>query len=286
MVRLIILMCIALLMSSCTAVKAVHAMNKSTDQFIVLEQDVRVLYENGAEKHAQSLVNKLDIAIQTVEQKQYRKFTKPVKVHVSNTIESFTDYCVNQHAAGCVLNERLFLSPKNFISNHDVLIHELSHLHIEQQLGMISWHSGYPSWFKEGLATYVSNGQGASKVTEEEARKAIIRGSTFKPETSGSLIFQKTAYSYGLKSHMFYRQASMLVKYLHDLNELKFKGFILSIADGRDFEKAFYAAYGVSLSDMWEKFIQKQRAIKRNNTNMDATASNTSFSLGVGKRFS
>ena len=260
MIRIIILMCIALLMSGCTAAKAVIAMNKSADQFVALEQDKRVLYEKGAEAYAQTVATQLDTAIQTVEQKQYRKYTKPVKVHVCNTIESFTSYCVDHHAAGCVLNERLFLSPKNFISNQDVLTHELSHLHIEQQLGMISWHSGYPSWFQEGLATYVSGGQGASKVTVEEARKAISRGSTFKPETSGNLVFRKTAYFYGLKSHMFYRQASMFVEYLHNLDELKFKTLLLSVEDGKDFETAFFAAYGTPLNEIWKKFIQQQKA--------------------------
>ncbi len=259
MVRIIILMYIALIMSGCTAAKAVVAMNKSTDQFITLEQDTRILYEKGAEKHAQTVAIKLDSAIQTVEQKQYRKFTKPVKVHICNTIESFTSYCVNHHAAGCVLNERLFLSPKNFISNQDALTHELSHLHIEQQLGMISWHSGYPSWFQEGLATYVSGGQGANKVTVEEARKAINQGSTFNPETSGNLIFRKTAYSYGLKSHMFYRQASMFVEYLHNLDKLKFKTLLLFVEDGKGFETAFSDAYSAPLSEIWKKFLQQQK---------------------------
>lgn len=250
---------LTLLVSGCTTTKAVIAMNKSTNQFISLKQDNRILYEKGAEKNAQIISNKLDTAIQTVEQKQYKKFTEPVKIYICNTVESFTSYCVNKHAAGCVLNGRLFLSPKNFISNQDALTHELSHLHIEQQLGMFSWHSEYPSWFQEGLATYVSGGQGASKVSVEDARKAINCGLTFMPETSGNLIFKKTAYSYGLKSHMFYRQASMFIEYLHKLDKLKFKTFLLSVENGKDFEKSFFSIYKITLDKAWGNFMQKQK---------------------------
>lgn len=255
-IRVVVLF-LTFLASGCTATKAVIAMNKSTDSFIVSKQDNRILYEKGAEKNAQIISNELDTAIQIVEQKQYKKFTKPVKIYICNTVKSFTSYCVNPHAAGCVLNEKLFLSPKNFISNQNALTHELSHLHIEQQLGMIQWHSGYPSWFQEGLATYVSGGQGAGKVTVEEAKKAINHGLTFQPETSGSLIFKKTAYSYGLKSHMFYRQASMFVEYLHDLDKLKFKIFLLSVENGKDFEKSFFSIYKITLVEAWNNFTQK-----------------------------
>jgi len=258
--KIIILIFVALSISSCTAAKAVVAMNKSTDHFIVLEKDKRVVYEAGAEKFAEIVADKLDAAIDSVERGQYRKFTKPVTIHICNSVESFTAYCVEHRAAGCVLNERLFLAPKNFQPHKEALTHELSHLHMEQQLGMLSWHSRYPSWFQEGLATYISHGEGASKVTPDEAKKAIALGSSFSPDLSGSLIFAKTASSYGLKPNMFYRQASMFVEYLHDLDVMKFKTFLLSVEDGKDFEKSFSSAYGATLNEIWKKFIQQQKA--------------------------
>jgi len=247
-------------MSACTAAKAVIAMNKSTENFIVLKHDRRVMYEEGAEEHAEIVANKLNGAVAAVEKSQYRKFEKSITVHVCNTVESFTAYCVDHNAAGCVLNERLFLAPKAFQPGNEVLTHELSHLHMEQKLGMITWHSRYPSWFQEGLAVYVSGGQGASKVTPKEARQAITLGSHFTPDANGSLIFRKTAYSYGLKPNMFYRQSSLFVEYLHNLDELKFKALLLYVADGKKFENAFFSAYGASLSEIWEKFVQQLKA--------------------------
>lgn len=257
--RIIILICITLSISSCTAAKAMVAMHKSTDHFITLKKDRRVVYETGAEKFAEIIADRLDAAIDSVERGQYRKFTKPVTIHICNSVESFTAYCVEHRAAGCVLNERLFLAPKNFQPHNEALTHELSHLHLEQQLGMLTWHSGYPSWFQEGLATYISHGEGASKVTPDEARKAIALGSSFLPDLTGSLILPKTARSYSLKPNMFYRQASMFVEYLHSLDADKFKTFLLSVEDGNDFEKSFSFAYGTNLKEIWKIFVQQQK---------------------------
>ncbi len=257
--QIIILIFVALSVTSCTAAKAVVAMNKSTNQFIALEQDKRILYEKGAEKYAQTVANKIDTAIQTVEQKQYKKFTKPVTIYICNSIESFTDYCVIRQASGCVLNERLFLSPKNFQANQQALTHELSHLHIEQQLGMFTWHSGYPAWFQEGLATYVSDGEGANKVSLDTARNAIAQGKTFTPDTSGSLMFRKAAHAFGLTPHMFYRQASMFIEYLHNIDEIMFKTLLLSVEAGKNFEASFSSAYGEPLNAIWHKFVQQQK---------------------------
>lgn len=227
---------------------------------MALKQDNRVLYEEGAEMHAEFIASKLDGAISDIEKRQYRKFTKPITIHVCDTVKSFTSYCVVQNAAGCVLNERLFLSPKNAQSREDVLTHELSHLHIEQQLGMYKWHSGYPAWFQEGLATYVSGGQGAQKATINEARKAFSDGQHFLPNSSGSLLFPKTAHAFGLKTNMFYRQTAMFVEYLHDIDRARFNGFIVSIENGVDFEEAFIFEYGKSINDVWKQFLEQQKA--------------------------
>jgi len=260
MPRIIIIFCITLLISACTTTKTVIAMNKSTDHFIQLKQDGRVLYEEGSEKPAKYIANKLDNAIFVIEEKQYRNFTKPVAIYICNTVKSFASYCVIKNAAGCVLNERLFLSPKYSQPRKDVLTHELSHLHIEQQLGMYKWHSDYPAWFQEGLATYVSQGQGANKVTIDEAKKVFSKGEYFVPNTSGSLLFPKTAHTYGLKANMFYRQTAMFVQYIHDLDENRFKKFLLSVENGVGLEQSFNSTYDKSINEEWKQFLQQQKA--------------------------
>jgi len=260
MLRNIVLIYIALSLSGCTIINAVIAMNKSTDHFIPLEADSRVVYETGAESVAKTVAGKLAFALHTVEQQQFRKFTTPVVIHVCSSVESFTAYCVQSRAVGCVLNERLFLSPNVKHRVKAVLTHELSHLHMEQQLGMLAWYSNVPVWFKEGLAVYVSGGGGAERVSADAAIKAINLGLSFTPDAHGSLISHKSASSYGLKPHMFYRQASLFVEYLHKKDITGFKELLLALADGDAFDHAVSTAYGMPLRGIWQNFIQQLKA--------------------------
>jgi len=255
MFRMTILLSICISISGCTAFKAVIAMNKSTEQFIPLKQDSRVLYEEGSEAFALQISRQLDAAIQAVERGQYSHFKKPVTIHVCNTIVSFTSYCVQRKAAGCVINERLFLSPVSNQKGRNVLTHELSHLHMGQKLEFIHWAT-IPVWFQEGLAVYVSNDEGAKKVTKAEASHGIATGKIFKPNKSGGLIFRKQAHSFNLAPHMFYKQAGMFISFLHDIDKDKFKSFILAVADGKTFELAFVGAYRQPIDILWNKFVQ------------------------------
>ncbi len=254
---------IALLLGGCTAVKAVVAMNKSTKHFQSLENDSRVKYEAGAEVNAQVVANNLDKAIEVIENKQYRKFSKPVIIYILATEKSVSSFCVNSKVGACVANERLFISSKKEITPERIskfLTHELSHLHMGQYLGMWKWHSNVPLWFREGLAVYASDGGGAEYITKEEAKKAIVSGEMFTPNKTGSLLFQKTAYSFGLKPHMFYRQAGLFISWLKMKNKQSFEAIILNIQAGEEtFEEAMLSAYGVGILELWSNFTNEQK---------------------------
>jgi hypothetical protein len=254
--------------SGCSAASAAIAMGKSTDQFISYDADPRVLYEPGAEKVAQIVADALPGAIQTVQRAQYRDFVMPVKIYVCADLESFKAYgAPSGREGGFVLNKRLFISPKSENTPEQIprlLTHELSHLQIEQQVGLLK-SARIPSWFKEGLAVYVANGGGADTVKEDQARDALRQGNYFHPETEGSLLFPKRAHDYGLKPHLFYREAGMFVAYLKQQDAEKFKVLLLMIQDGKSFSKAFHSAYSVAIEDIWRAFLaemqQPHRAI-------------------------
>ncbi|HYA86789.1 MAG TPA: hypothetical protein VEI57_06995, partial [Nitrospirota bacterium] len=146
-----------------------------------------------------------------------------------------------------------------------ILTHELSHLQLQQQLGIYSFNANIPSWFQEGLAVMVSNGGGAEKVSDTEAIKAILEGKHFTPEAKGSFFFKKSGHSYGLEPHMFYRQASLFVSYLKNFSDIKFGLFMLAIEDGGDFGKSFKRIYEIGVDEAWQEFItelkNKQRAM-------------------------
>lgn len=260
--RYLILTIITALLCGCTAAKAVVAMNKSTDTFEVLESDSRVRYEIGSEINAQIVADNLDRAIGLIEQRQYSEFAKPVDIYVTATVDSFTSFCVLSRAGGCVLNERLFISPKPENTPEripQILTHELSHLHMEQHVGVWKWKSNVPAWFREGLAVYASDGSGAESVSREEAEMAIVSGKMFTPNITGSLLFPKTANTFGLKPHMFYRQADLFVSWLHEKDMKNFGTLIANIQAGETIEKAMRNAFGVGVLENWQRFINEQK---------------------------
>ncbi len=247
-----------LLLNGCTAIGASIAMHRSTDHLLPLSQDGRVFYENGAESLATSVASILDQSLARVEAEQHAKFEKDVVVYVLNSVETFASFCVHKRARGCVLNERLFISPiaKDVILG--ILTHELSHLQMEQFLGMWHWHSKVPPWFSEGLAVFVSSPErgGAETVSRKEALLAISNGQSFRPNKRGSLLFPKTASSFGLELHMFYAQSELFVKFLHDKDNLKFKSLLSKIRHKENFSKAILTSYNESLTQLWVEFTQ------------------------------
>jgi len=70
------------LLNGCTFLRGSKAALQSTDHFLVSLDDPRILYEPGAEHHAEIIASFLPEAIQKVEEKQYRSFSSPVQVYI------------------------------------------------------------------------------------------------------------------------------------------------------------------------------------------------------------
>ena len=255
--RIVLVAVVIISISGCSIANTVLAINKDTDDFLTLKSDSRVKYELGAEVNAEIIANNLSEAISIIEKKQYGEFIKPVVVYVPSSIDSYSSYCVSRKSGGCVLNERIFISPKPKNTKDRIprlLTHELSHLHLEQQLGMLSWHSGFPVWFKEGLAVYASNGAGAENVSVSEAKKAIIENNRFIPNDSGSLFFPKGSQSFGMQHHMFYRQMGVFISWLHQTEPEKFESLIKNIKVGKSFNASVQGSYGTTMENLWAEF--------------------------------
>ena len=242
----------------CTFARQSIAVLRSTDHFVMHKEDSRVFFEPGAEDYANKVAAFLPSAIQQVEAKQFRSFVTPVRVYLCASRESFARMYGADVRAGVLT--KLFLSPRIFEDGDEVarryLIHELSHLHIRDQLG--NYKMGrLPSWFTEGLAAYVSDGGGAHTVTENQAIDSIRSGRHFLPDGTGSLIFRKTASDWGLNHHMFYRQSMMFVNYLATTNEAGFRGFLLGVENGERLPAALQGAYNKKLEELWSEFLQQ-----------------------------
>ncbi len=263
-----LLLSLLIIVSGCNLIKTGLASLKSTSDFHLLASDTRILVEPGAEELAKSVAEYLPEAIAAVEKKQYRSFAKPVAIYVCASEDSFASHTGLSKQIRGALTTKLFLSgklerPEFRGTTKAILTHELSHLHLQQQLGVYRYSANLPAWFQEGLAVLVSGGGGAETASEGDAARAIVKGAHFTPEAQGSFFFHKSAKSYGLEPHMFYRQASLFVGYLRDLSTIRFGLFMLAIEDGKDFEKAFRSIYDMNIDEAWQDFVVELRNKQR-----------------------
>lgn len=245
-------------LTGCSFVRHSIAILIPTDNFLINQNDSRILYEPGAEAFAERIVPLLPTSIQQIEAKQYQPFAKTVKIYICASRKSFIRLYGADVRAGVLT--KLFLSPRIFDQGDEIiklyLTHELSHLHLLQQLGVYK-NGRLPFWFKEGLATYASSGGGAHTVTDGQAIDFIRAGKHFVPNETGGFIFQKTPSDFDLEPHMFYRQSMLFIKYLVSINESEFRKFLLSIEKGEKLPKALRKAYNKELKDLWGDFIKK-----------------------------
>jgi hypothetical protein len=258
LISLMVLFVAALSVTGCSFISQSVAALRSTDNFIQNVNDNRVMVEPGAEVDADKVASFLPSSIEQIEKKQYRHFAEPVHVYVCASRESFKKYYGADVRAGVLT--KLFVSPRIFEYGDEIakkyLTHELSHLHLQQQLGIFKT-SRLPMWFKEGLATYASDGGGAHLVSQEQAIASIRTRKYFMPNKADGFIFKKTPSDFGLEPQMFYRQSMMFISYLATMNESAFRRLLLSIESGERLPAAFQAAYGKNLEELWNEFLQK-----------------------------
>ncbi len=249
-------------MSGCSAIKTAVAMMQSTDNFSLHSEGNGFIFQ---EIEFSSLANEakkyLDESIAVVEREQYKKFVKPIKVYAASTLDDVKKYCGYRLVLGCVINEKVFLSPRILTQPTGtlsrLLTHELSHLHIDQQLSMFEWGS-IPTWFREGLAVYVSTKmEGEAKLDFKEAQTKIKGGNSFYPNKEGSILFPTSHVNFGLSRSIFYRQSASFIKFLHSSNKAGFEKLLLSIQEGKEFSKSFQTYLGTTVDLKWSDFIEQ-----------------------------
>lgn len=253
--------------TGCSLVRAGMAYFQSMENFKELDPGSGLFYEEGAKYLALVTKKHITEAVVTVEQKQYKPFKEKVTVYICTSKESFSKYSgASKKVRGAAFNKKVFISPRAVVTKtlNLILIHELSHLHFQQHIGVRRNATNIPPWFQEGLAVYVSGGGGAEKITDAAARKSIINGNSLEPNDSGSIFFPRTAFSFGLKPQMFYRQSAMFVEFLSKNNQHVFKEFVTMLLDDTEFKVAFKKTFGQSIDSVWVDFVEAlktQRAI-------------------------
>lgn len=261
-------------LTSCTLMKASVAYVQPLDDFKALPlNDLspnslsntspktslgKIYYLPGAEVQANKIAQWLPDAIREIEQKQYKPFTSSPQIYVCATLAQFATYSgAGDKPKGTTFNNKIFISPRADKEGDLRLIvtHELSHLQFMQYLGRFQYANRVPVWFQEGLAVYASDGGGATSVTVAEAEKAIVAGQTFQPGSSGSVVYPRTAYTFGMKPPMFYRQSELFVSYLHQEQPEHFKQFVLALLSGAEFKPSFETSFNRSVKITWQSFV-------------------------------
>ena len=240
------------------ASRGVTAWMQSNDAFACCTPDPRILCEPGSEALAARIVPLLPAAIATVEKAQFSRFGSPIIVHTYATRDSFAKHSGSEgYADGVTSLGVLHLSPKLLSMperTDSILTHELSHLHLLLQMGSLSL-SRVPSWFSEGLATYVSGGGGAETVPAANALAALRHGQRFVPDEAQSILFQKNAASYQLAPHLFYRQAALFVGFMHDSDPVAFETMLAQVAAKTPLGEAVASSYHKRLATIWDSFL-------------------------------
>ena len=257
----------------CNVVRAVQAWAKPKTGFYACTTDNRIMCEPGSETLARAVAPFLPKAVEAVIQYQFAPFSQPIVIYTYATRESYSAHTgQSKESAGSAVLGTVNISPKLLEQParvQRILTHELSHLHLQLQIGNSSALGNIPGWFSEGLAVLVSDGGGAENVSSEAALEAIRQGRHFVPESSRSWFFPKSASSYELDAHMYYRQASLFIDFIRGENLPAFESLIKAIAARTEFAEAVQTAYGKSLDELWDKFLAKMKP----NTHVGQTVS-------------
>ena len=213
--------------------------------------DVR--YQPGQEDRAKAVAGMMDDSVRRVESVFNTKLNRPV-IYCLRTENEYATYTAAAGSRGsCTVLGEVCLSPKiqdNDAELRGILVHEMTHAAILQRIGAWKHLRKVPAWFDEGLAVYVSDGGGAEKVSEAEAREAILAGKHFDPERTGKAY----ADSFNLAPHMFYRQAGMFVGQLIKQTPTFVPSILTELERGLDFPDAFERAAGLPIPVAWDHF--------------------------------
>jgi hypothetical protein len=187
---------------------------------------------------------------------------KPFKVYVFSTQKSHNESLANTTSypiRGAAVQGNIFIAPSAFAfkgldTHKESLMHELSHLHLDQRLGFFKGRR-IPSWFTEGLANIIA-GSGGEGISEDMAIQYIKEGRHLIIPEKGGLFkhLTKIIREIGVTGPMYHRQNKMFVNYIHNLNPEAFKKLVLAVQEGESFSSSFVEYFEMSPEEMWGRF--------------------------------
>jgi len=229
-----------------------------------LNEDKRILFENGIQEKAEKIRLVLDSCIEITQKFYGLPFEKDIYITLSATQKSHVKRCGDyEKSRGMVNWGRVFISPLAFSSNtyKSILVHELTHLHTVEKIGIIRYVNDIPAWFSEGVSVYVSNGAGAESYTDSAAIHWMMDGKHFNPTNKGSIL-KTSGYISTLPWQVFYRQSKVFVNYLIEIDSSGFKNILKDIEQGAKFRIAFKNRLKKTPEEIFKEFLNDKKGAK------------------------
>ena len=140
--------------------------------------------------------------------------------------------------------------------NHDGLVHELTHLMVDEALDSRQGHTRIPAWLNEGIAMYFEP-QGHQR--ESEVRRAFARNDLIRLRHMGSVPGRPK------DVRLFYSQSASIVRFMAGaFGEDRLSSLFTAIGDGKTVEQALVSTYGMNIDQLdaaWRTHLSGRRSI-------------------------
>lgn len=258
--RLVCISLLALSQAACAA--APYRPAAATPGFLDYAPDTRILHEAGGEFQAAKVAELLDAAVARVESVHGLPFLAQPRIHVCVSDACFARFLPGIGYSAAVLpGDVLLLSAKLFGKEsgrlRGILVHELSHLHLNQRLGHYTpW---LPVWFHEGLASLAAEGGGAEFSSDEAVLAAWNEGRQVDFSRLDVPGRRNRAEQFGLDIHAFYRVSWRFMEYLRRRDGAAFNAMLQAIQNHTDITISVADAYNAGLERLASDFFDTDR---------------------------
>jgi hypothetical protein len=215
-----------------------------------------------------------DTLIHSIEKFHDLEYLKKPEIFIFRDSLTYIRHSLSKARLCAFPNGRLFISPwalreslENKISLEVYLKHELSHILIFQQKGILAAFR-YPKWLLEGIAVYSSGQMGTAFYPgKEETYRLIASGNFMPPE------YFKTRREDDIRLNVKYRQTfiyseyACMVDYLAEMyGRKKLLDYLKTLINDHDHDKVFRDTFGIDFEHFQTDFKKYASANNTGNT--------------------
>jgi hypothetical protein len=229
------------------------------------EQENTIIYiQNGSTFQDYQVI---DFYLESVEVSHHLKFSEKPKIFIFSDENSYLKRARTNARFIAYPDRSLMASPwaidesqEGIISLEIYLKHELSHILLNQNMGLIA-DIRYPKWLMEGIAMYTAEQMGTSIYPSKSQVYELIReGNYFPPQ------FYKTNQEEDIQLNVenritfLYSEFACIVDYLIErYGEEKFHHYMTGLFTNTNHDEVFKQVFQIDFADFQNKFVEYVR---------------------------